>query len=169
MVLVKEGERVVTPAEIMAYKMPEIAIGEAVIWYPSGRLADRNARPGFVHRVNFGSISIWVVGANIRESVKHASDPRLERSNEQRESGCWDFSPAVLKLAELELRIQQLEQRLLDDPHPGDVSTASKAAGANQMWELRHACRDRGHPAWKTLTIAEAKAWLNTAINPTEG
>jgi hypothetical protein len=168
MVLVKDGERVVTPSEIMAYKMPEIAIGESVIWYPSGRLTDRNARPGIVHRVNFGSISIWVVGANIRESVKHASDPRLERSGEQRESGCWDFSPAVLKLAELELRIQQIEQQLTDEPQHDEVSTASKAAGANQMWELRHACRDRGHPAWKSLTIADAREWLNNALK-TEG
>lgn len=108
-------------AEIAAYTMPKPAIGQPVMWFPSGTRQTRG-EVVFVIRAGNRNIVVQRAGGICEEGVRHIDDPKLQLSEEQRIGGAWDFTDDAknivayaTKLADLEARVKYLEE-LFDKP-----------------------------------------------------
>lgn len=88
------------------YKMPEIGVGDPVLWYPDG---DDKQQPfyGDVMKVGNGTIEIMTrdFTPEWKQSVRHITDPRM--ANQQMKVwGGWDYTPQWLKIKQLSERLE---------------------------------------------------------------
>jgi hypothetical protein len=84
--------------------MPEVGLGEIVLWYPGG---DKNAgpHPGIVTRIAFRTICLNLISPAfmnfaIKDGVRHMDDPEIKEA-ERHEMGGWDFTPLAKELRRL--------------------------------------------------------------------
>lgn len=95
------------------YKMPEVHVGQGVLWYDAG---DINARPyaAIVTAVGDEAIAVWIIGPGAhngmtRDGVRHVGDPN-KRPESVTDAGCWDHTEQTYKLeavAEMLLRLKK--------------------------------------------------------------
>lgn len=115
---------------MLAFEMPAVTHGQIVAWYQNG-IASSKPQVAYVTRVNARTVTLLTAMNGVKETVRHAEDPRLRGHHEQRENGAWDFTEAhkaaELRLTALEARIHILEQvaanaTMLDDPQKQKVA-----------------------------------------------
>jgi len=96
--------------------MSKPKIGQIVWWYPQG---DTNQTPlaAVVTRVGFDSLNLNIFAPNsvnmlIRDGVRHKSDPR-SRSDDMRESGCWEYPECEPKPEEPKIKEFEDERKIV--------------------------------------------------------
>lgn len=154
--------------EIAAFVMPPIAVGDKVRWYQFGVRDESRVASATVCRVLARSIDLQVDGAMYRNAVKHADDPRLKISSEQRDSGCWDYTINHNKQQafehEMRQRIEDLERRMNARESDSPVAEPSnKGAPMTILWEQRRAVQAlTGQEDWSRLSKTQCEAILGT-------
>ena len=89
-----------------AYEMPVAEVGMAVLWFQGGDLSGKG-EPAIISRAGPWSICLNIIDPGsynfrIRDGVRHASDPQVERRGpDVVENGCWDYTPFTKKLLDL--------------------------------------------------------------------
>ena len=72
---------------------PKPSLGMIVRFYPQASMDESRVEIGAVTKIGQSTISICIFSTNsMRSSVKHKDDPRLAKSIDQRQYGCWDFT-----------------------------------------------------------------------------
>lgn len=101
--------------EIAEFEMPKAAVGSPVLWYRTGR---KNCDPMIAYMLHCGgrTCQLFLADGRRQDSVRHADDPKLNLSVEQRESGAWDFTYSEKDLVrykqEMEERVRALEEEV---------------------------------------------------------
>ncbi len=101
-------------ADIYKFDMPDVRIGTPVVFYATGQVVG-HPMLGFVVRISRTGRTIMIRTSDGRvfEGVRHCDDPKLDRSVEIRESGCWDFTPEwkrdEAERVEIKARLSALE------------------------------------------------------------
>jgi hypothetical protein len=97
----------------MSWQIPEVVIGDTVLYYPHEGAEPQMA---FVSRVGQDTLELWVLspgyGGVDRPSVRHKDDPRLANSTEWKKFGTWGHRPRDPRLAQLSERVSLLEKAL---------------------------------------------------------
>ncbi len=94
----------------MSYQMPEVSVGETVLYY-----VHENSEPimAFVTRVGRVTIECWSLspgyGGVDRTSVHHKDDPALENPN-LKAFGAWSHRPRDPRISQLSERLSALEK-----------------------------------------------------------
>ena len=98
--------------KILDYKMPVPNVGQAILWYPTGRQDGNPARIAHVTKINSRSgRSIQVMPIGQRENfsaVRHIDDPKLDVSEDLRAEGAWDFTPEHYTILSLRKDVDEL-------------------------------------------------------------
>lgn len=156
-------------AEIAAFEMPRIAVGDKVRWYQFGVRDDSRVQSATVCKVMHRSVDLQIDGGLYRSAVKHCDDPRLRMSNEQRDSGAWEYTINHNRQEafqhEVLQRFEDLERRMAaveaGKPEPEPTNRSSTMA---QLWELRRAVQDKtGQADWSKLNKEQCEAILGAA------
>lgn len=127
--LVEEELRQLKREECDAFVMPRPAVGQAVVWYPSGT-KESLPETAFVLRVGTKNCVIQRASGMAMESVRHINDPKLALNAFQRETGAWDFTEydkqiqeklgsgdsLAARVKDLEARVAQLEADQIPPP-----------------------------------------------------
>lgn len=90
--IAKPRTGMVNPA---TYKMPEVHLGQTVIWYDGGNIADRPFA-AIVVGVGSETVSLAIVPAGshnlmVRDGVRHVGDPN-RRAIKIEDAGAWDHT-----------------------------------------------------------------------------
>lgn len=97
----------------MSYSMPEVNLGDTVLYRPH---EGAPAQMAFVSRVGQDALELWVLspgyGGVDRPSVHHVDDPRLADSVEWKKFGTWEHRPRDPRIAQLSERLSALERRM---------------------------------------------------------
>lgn len=97
---------------IMDWKMPEVSLGDTVLYRPH---EGAPAQMAFVSKVGQDTLELWALapgyGGVEKSSVHHKDDPRLETSVEWKKFGIWEHRPRDPRLAQLWERVSALENR----------------------------------------------------------
>ncbi len=98
-----------TPDEPPIFQMPEILVGDFVLW-----MVGRNDQEAaaIVNAVGLRSVELTVffphgIGYGIRDSVRHIDDPDVNPADLE-ESGLWQYGPMRKMLLALEKQVQDL-------------------------------------------------------------
>lgn len=72
---------------------PRPTLGMPVRFYPNASMDESRVEVGIVTNIGQSTVTICILGTTqFRKSVKHKSDERLQKSQEMRQYGCWDFT-----------------------------------------------------------------------------
>lgn len=97
----------------MSWEMPEVSLGETVI-YRAHEGAPGNM--AFVSKVGKDTLTLWVLspgyGGADKASVHHKDDPRLPDMAEWRKFGTWEHRPRDTRLSILSERVSALEKAI---------------------------------------------------------
>ena len=95
----------------MEWSMPEVQLGETVLYRPHG---NAEAQMAFVAKVGRDTLELWALspgyGGVDKPSVHHKDDPRLETSTEWKKFGTWEHRPRDPRIAQLSERLSALER-----------------------------------------------------------
>jgi hypothetical protein len=117
------------------WKPPEVAMGEEVLYYPSGDVMAQ-AVIARVVECDGRCVTLQVcfgrgVALETKAEVLHWSDPWLESKSWRRREGCWQESPMRTQIAYLQRanaamakRLQKLEEALEITPEDAELTTA---------------------------------------------
>lgn len=96
--------------EEIAYKMPKVGIGMAVLIYPYGR-DDGDPHYAIVRRCDDRSIIAQPPGSQPRGGIRHISDPVLKNRDDEfrKDCGAWDFTEEKRRVDDMEERLAVLE------------------------------------------------------------
>ena len=85
-----------TAEEIEQWEMPNVSLGQLVIFYPDGTPIKRSGRPlalGFVTQKGRRSLTLRMPDGTAKMGVRQVGDPKLQMgTGDQRENGAWDFT-----------------------------------------------------------------------------
>jgi hypothetical protein len=82
----------------VSFKMPEIFVGETVLWWPEGQpTPEDRPSPAMVTGVSERTISLTAYEkdaytGNPQDGVRHVGDPELKKQD-VRLSGAWEYGP----------------------------------------------------------------------------
>lgn len=140
------------------FTMPVPSAGMPVLWYAAGVKTGRKPEVGFILNVGNRSVRLRTAFGELKETVRHVSDPKLQLNRDQREGGAWDFTDEHYHkaswTAEVDQRLRQIEARLAGNPKiPEDYKEMLEEA-------RRLGLSFRGNPKREKLErlISEAKA-----------
>lgn len=95
---------------------PKIAKGDIVLWYPEARKEESHSCTAFVNYVSGNTVGLTVFRNGLRPQfipyVRHADDPFLKDCDKNilKESGGWDYSSLLTRVAQLESALQDLSK-----------------------------------------------------------
>lgn len=106
--------------KVNAFVMPKAMPGQTVNWYRHGTAAEKVEIAVVMAGGNFRGLALKTLGTGqLRQPVRHVSDPKLQLSADQREHGAWDFTDhdkqQQARLARLETELAELK-RLVTEP-----------------------------------------------------
>jgi hypothetical protein len=134
-------------ARIVNFEAPKIPLGSPVLWYRTGTVDSKHAQLGFVIHAGHRTLTVRLSSGQRVDAVRHCTDPKLELSAEQREQGCWDYTPHYL---EMERRWNDVEERLdaLERQITAAITTPKKPkelnASLKEMADLRREAKELG-------------------------
>lgn len=130
----------VTQEEINAFKMPPIAQGKPVAFYPQGLRNSQKPSVGFVVSCFDRTVTVSIPETSQKHAaVRHIDDPKLRLNAAQRENGAWDFCDADKQEAaerqEFLSRLQKLERTVtaLTVGHAKTGEVQEKGASINDL------------------------------------
>jgi hypothetical protein len=99
---------------VAQWKMPPIHVGESVLWYVDG--AKNSTPPVSARVVHVSARSVELVlmdrdRTRYARDVHYIADPRIRENDEIKRYGGWEYSDMHFRMADMERRITELEDK----------------------------------------------------------
>lgn len=152
--------------------LPRPTLGQSLRFYPNGNIDEHRVEVGVVIKIGQSTVTLAMPGTNhVRSTVRYKDDPRLQKSPDQRQNGCWDFTEEWYERMEAEqygldtmARLDEEVRKLVDLMDLKDFYATPQSAAnrvkAIEFGELRRHARELG----VTEVLRKTAAQLHEAI-----